>query len=680
MRARIIVLNYNGADILPECLPSIVEAARRATFPTGVSLLDNRSTDSSLEWVKQRFPEVDVAVALQNLLLVSFNDYVRQVDEEIVILMNNDIRVEAGFVDPLVRVFREYPDAFLAAPQCFSFNGSRYEGGRTRAQIRWGLFWSSAIFPGYEDLKEKPGYTFASGFGAFHRQRFLALGGYDDLYLPGIVEDADLGFSAWREGFRSYYVPESHVYHKGQVSFKKAFGARETLKLAHRNGFLFIWKNVSDPRLLIEHFVLLIPRFVHGVITGKVELVTGFLAALRKLPEALRRRKFPEKKSRSDRDIFSLASNHPVRRHYLFKKRWKRWAVGVFDVVGQALSRLFSFKRPWPLHLSRILVVRMDSLGDAVLSLPAIEALVRRFQGVKIDFLVSPAVRELYAYFFPSSRLHVVEKLGFKESLSLARRLTPLGYDLGVDFRGDVRSTLLMNLAGIHHRWGRGGTGGGFLLTRQIPNPYQRHEVLENLELVQENGAALRVDFPRPFVRSNGTDRVEEWLARLDGERKIVIHAGAGYPSKHWGVKRFVEVGRRIQDKGLGIPIFIGTEEEKRILEPHQNRLGPRGIDLTGKTNLEELVQLLGKVDLFIGNDSGPAHLAALMQCRIVVVFSGTNDFRHWAPWSDRLRIVCHPVPCSPCEERVCPLRRQICLEEISVEEVLRAAEEMLAS
>ena len=197
-KVHIIILNYNGAELLPQCLPSILEAARRSSHPTRVTVLDNHSTDGGLEWARTHGPEARCVVARENRFLVSFNDYLREIDDDIAILLNNDIRVDAGFVGPLVRVFEKHPDAFLASSQVFSFDGKHYEGGRTRARVRWGFFWSNAIFPGHESLQNQEGYTFAAGFGAFHRERFLALGGYDDLYLPGIMEDADLGFRAWR--------------------------------------------------------------------------------------------------------------------------------------------------------------------------------------------------------------------------------------------------------------------------------------------------------------------------------------------------------------------------------------------------------------------------------------------------------------------------------------------------
>lgn len=667
LKAQIIVLNYNGLEILPLCLPSLVKAAKEAHYPTSVTVLDNGSTDGSVEWVKKQFPEVRRVQASQNRFLVSFNEYVRQIDDDVVILMNNDVRVEADFADPLVRVFEEHPDAFLASSQTFSFDGSRYEGGRTRAEIRWGLLWSSATFSGHESLRNQAGFTFAAGYGAFHRKRFLALEGYDDLYLPGIIEDADLGFRAWREGYRSFYVPQSRVYHMGQASFQKTFGKKGILTLAHRNTFLFIWKNISDPLFLAEHFLFLVPRLVHAFITGRTELIRGFFQALGRWPDAWKKRKFPLRKARRDREIFLLANESPIRRRYLFKKQWKRIVIGILDGVGSVFSPPFFYRRRSLVSARKILVVRVDSLGDAVLTLPALEALKTRFPGAQIDFLTSATVRELYACFFPSATFHLFEN----DWLAMVKKLRLLHYDLGIDFRGDLRTLVLLALARIPHRWGRDGTGGRFLLTHRLKDPYRQHEMFENLELVKENEKVSQVEFPSlnflPLRVKNGAGR------------KIVIHVGAGYPSKRWAISNFIEIAKRIHKKQLGTPVFIGQSEERKLLDPYRNQWGNDFLDLTEKTSLSELLTLLNEADLYIGNDSGPAHLAALLHRKIVLIFSGTNDFKRWAPWSSQIRLIHHPVPCSPCEERICPLNRQICLEDISIEEVFGAVQEALS-
>ncbi len=373
---------------------------------------------------------------------------------------------------------------------------------------------------------------------------------------------------------------------------------------------------------------------------------------------------------------------------YVFKKRWKRVLIGLFDFIVGALFLIPKiFRKPLSENPKHILVIRLDSLGDGVLTLPAIRTLQERFPVAKIDFLVSPAIRDLFRILFPNATVHTFEntwlsdKASFRKSwdefFRTVKKLRELHYDLGIDFRGDLRSILLMRFAKIPNRWGRGRTGGGFLLTRSSPQAL-KHEVLENVELVKVGGTSERPQFQTPSLPVHSKESIEKWLAPFKAERKIIIHPGAGYPSKRWPLQNFATLVQKIQKEKLGLPIFIGSSEEKNILSSYQNQLKGQFLDLVGKTSLEELLSLLAQADLFIGNDSGPAHLAALLGLKSVVVFSGTNDFRRWAPWSSVLRILHHPVPCSPCEEKECPLERHFCMEDISAEEVFRAVEEML--
>lgn len=130
-----------------------------------------------------------------------------------------------------------------------------------------------------------------SGYGAFDRKKFLLLGGYDDLFLPGRLEDSDLCFRAWKMGWKGYYVPDSIIYHKGAASFIKRFGKRTTLEIAHRNSFLFVWKNITDPVLLFEHAILLPARLILAALKGQWEFLSGFLKALKFLPIVIEKRK-----------------------------------------------------------------------------------------------------------------------------------------------------------------------------------------------------------------------------------------------------------------------------------------------------------------------------------------------------------------------------------------------------
>ena len=279
-QARIIILNYQGETLLPQCLPSVVEAAHAAKTTTAVTVLDNLSRDQSEAYVRKYFSNVEFVKAPQNLVLASYNGYLATITEPIAILLNNDIRVDKNFVDPLIEKFKEDPQTFLAAPRVMSFNGAAIEAVDTRFRMRWGMPWISARYPGYEAHSMVPSRTFASGFGAFSREKFMELGGYDKLYFPGIFEDADLCLRAARAGYHLYYEPRSLVFHQGQVSFKKNYSSFSRQSLAYRNTFLFVWKNFKGAGFWFKHCFFLLPRSALMLVRGNLAFIAGFFRAL----------------------------------------------------------------------------------------------------------------------------------------------------------------------------------------------------------------------------------------------------------------------------------------------------------------------------------------------------------------------------------------------------------------
>jgi len=305
MVVEIIILNYNGGALLLECLPSLMAAARKSGHDVRIVLLDNLSTDGSAEKAVHLHPEITLVHARENLILCSYNDYLKQSSCDIAVLLNNDIRVEEDFVDPLVTRFEEDPELFMVTPKCLSYDGSRYEGGITQFRIKYGIFWASSRYPGHEKDMNQVHPTMAAGYGAFQRRKFLELGGYDDLYLPGRLEDSDLCFRAWKRGWKLLYEPHSVVYHKGGVAFHKRFGESGTLRINHRNSFLFFWKNIRDPAFILAHFFFVPFRLIFALIRGQKEFVWGFFDALPLASKAIRRRASLEPSVISDHEAFS---------------------------------------------------------------------------------------------------------------------------------------------------------------------------------------------------------------------------------------------------------------------------------------------------------------------------------------------------------------------------------------
>ena len=171
-RTHILVLNYNGRALLEECLPSIVEAAAQAHVPCAVTVVDNSSTDGSRELVAQRFPSVGF-VCEPNHGLASFNRVLERLQEPVVLLLNNDVKLDAKAVGPLLGVFETHDDVFFSAPCCWTFDGRTFEGMRTRVRSRFGLIQGMSRVPGFEGVIDREDLTAAAGpVLAIDRRRF----------------------------------------------------------------------------------------------------------------------------------------------------------------------------------------------------------------------------------------------------------------------------------------------------------------------------------------------------------------------------------------------------------------------------------------------------------------------------------------------------------------------------
>ena len=308
MRAHVLLLNFNGSGLLLKNLSTFVEATERSSFPCRLSVIDNASTDNSKDIVMSWGGRVGWIPMRENRVLCAYNEVARTLEEDVLIFMNNDIGVDPGFVEPLLRPFLNDPNVFFVTPCCLAADGVTYEGNKTKGGIRYGVYWSSSRYPGFEKGVGSLSPTLQGGFGAFDRKKFLELEGYDSLYLPGRLEDADICFRAYKRGWKCLYQPDSVVFHEGGVSFHRVFGHRRTLVINWRNTFLFMWKNLSDLTILVQFFFWLPWRLLYSFLAARPELAIGFFEALPLLPEALRRRARLRKKgflrSVPDRVIF----------------------------------------------------------------------------------------------------------------------------------------------------------------------------------------------------------------------------------------------------------------------------------------------------------------------------------------------------------------------------------------
>ena len=281
--AAIVVLNWNGREHLPHLLPSLRAAVAAYGDPVPLVVVDNSRRPEDLAFVREGFPEVELVLPERNDYLFSLNAVVAGRPEDVVIVLNNDLRVDPGFIAPLLAHFAE-PDVFAVAATAWHWDGSRVQHGQLRMHLRKSWFYHSAE----RELTAAAHTVEASGgWTAYRRTMFAELGGYDRLFHPMYLEDLDLTYRAWMRGWRSLVEPRSRVYHRGGASSAAEHGRGGVSRLAARNLALFTLRDVGGYGTVAGFLARLPWRVAHNLAAGDRQLALGLLDALRFLPPAL---------------------------------------------------------------------------------------------------------------------------------------------------------------------------------------------------------------------------------------------------------------------------------------------------------------------------------------------------------------------------------------------------------
>jgi GT2 family glycosyltransferase len=291
--ATVVIPNWNGRDLLERYLPSVV-AALSNNPENEIIVVDNASEDGSAEFVRRAFPQVNLLSLDRNLGFGGgSNAGFRAAKNDIVVLLNSDMQVSPDFLPPLLEGFRDQR-VFAVSCQIFFRDPAklREETGLTQGWWQDGnLKVRHRIDPAVADLF--PCFYGGGGSCAFDRRKFLELGGFDELLAPFYLEDTDLGYMAWKRGWKVLYQPRSIVYHEHRGTIGKRFSEAQIQAVLKKNYLLFCWKNIHDWRRLAAHFFFsyggALLSVASGDVPGRANL-DGWWRAFRELPGAIRSR------------------------------------------------------------------------------------------------------------------------------------------------------------------------------------------------------------------------------------------------------------------------------------------------------------------------------------------------------------------------------------------------------
>ncbi len=341
----------------------------------------------------------------------------------------------------------------------------------------------------------------------------------------------------------------------------------------------------------------------------------------------------------------------------------------------------------------KILVRTTNWIGDAVISLPALEALRRALPEAEIVLLNKPWVSEVY-WHFPGALRQIIydPKEKHRGLAGLGRLIDDLRaehFDLAVLFQNAFQAAWIAWRSRIPARVGYARDARRWLLTESLPVPPRGaygHEAYYYLHLLFRAGLIERPEPVKPLEEPRLRMREAElgWAAkklqslRLDGPRFLVgIHPGASFgPAKRWPPERFAAFAD-LAVGGLRADVLIfGSAGEASLAEAIARAMKHPSTVLAGTTTLTQMMALLAHCQLVVTNDSGPMHLAAALGLPLVAVF-GSTDERGTGPLSLHARVIKQPVECSPCGLRECPIDFR-CMNRVTAESVFEAAQKVL--
>ncbi len=346
-------------------------------------------------------------------------------------------------------------------------------------------------------------------------------------------------------------------------------------------------------------------------------------------------------------------------------------------------------------NAKNILCVRLDTIGDVLMTSPAIRALKEGHPGRKITLMTSsrgaeaailiPEIDDVIVYDPPWMKATPPRQENSYDK-DIIDCLKKRKFDAAVIFtvfsQNPWASAFLCYLAGIPLRLAQSRENPYQLLTHWVKDTETvetaSHEVRRQLDLVETVGGGTEDDRIRLSVPKEAIHAMRHRLTRrgLDITQPwIVIHPGASAPSRRYRPEGFAAIAQKLIENGFQI-VFSGDRSDRRLVRQIQAMIGSPTCSLAGYLSLVDLAALLKLAPMLISNNTGPVHIAAGVGAPVVDIYALTNP-QH-TPWGVPSRVVSHDVPCKNCLKSVCPLGHHNCLRLVRPSEVVKAVYSLL--
>jgi len=343
--------------------------------------------------------------------------------------------------------------------------------------------------------------------------------------------------------------------------------------------------------------------------------------------------------------------------HYFIEK----WQAKIYFLCSIFVSKITNIGKKPKNDYKRILIIKIDEIGDMITALPSFKLLRESYPNAEITLFCKKLVS------------NVVKNDHCIDIVATAKKQLKGKYDLIID----LRSNWSMLSYVVFHPPKYFLERGKVRMKNKLAGK-QKHEVEANIQIMEEvlvlNGfePQLRLDLAK-----EDKDFAVQWIDEMGLKNFVVLHAGARRPLKQWLPQNFVYLANVLHQKGFEV-VFGGGPEDVAVNELISSKLLFSTVNLAGKCTLMQFAAITAHAKLFVGNDSGPMHLAAAVNIPVLGLFgpSVTETFR---PYHSKGRYLHYKLDCNPCDQIHCVRPHDICINRITVKEVELMVDELLA-
>lgn len=322
----------------------------------------------------------------------------------------------------------------------------------------------------------------------------------------------------------------------------------------------------------------------------------------------------------------------------------------------------------------KMLIVKPSAMGDIIHGLAFLNSVKKRLPSLEVHWVVAKGFQGIVESHPMIDKLWVIDKNSWKkprrfpetlrEMKSLGKALRREQYDIVVDLQGLLRSALICALTGARLRVGfaEAREGSPLFYTMRVRGGSEIHAVDRYLSIASALGCDnVPVEFPLPPFPEI------DLAGPCFSEDYCVIAPSAGGAAKRWPAAYFGELAARLPLRSL----VIAGEADSELARQVEAASGGRAVSIAGKTNLREVMAIVGRARFLVSSDTGPMHLAAALRVPVFAVFGPTNPVRT-GPYGDIHTIIRAELPCAPCYKRK-KCRQWLCMPSITVERVLKS-------